>query len=55
MLNIINVAALCRLWRLREEEDGFHGALTTKLKEALPCKQECQSKGAEHIYLVFVM
>jgi hypothetical protein len=26
---------------LREEEEGFHGALPTKLKEALPCKQEC--------------
>ena len=40
----------------KEEEEGFHGALATKLiKEALPCKQECQSEGAEHIYLVFVM
>jgi hypothetical protein len=25
------------------------------LKEALPCKQECQSEGTEHIYLVFIM
>jgi hypothetical protein len=67
MLNIINYAALCRfsslgaVWTiflqwLREEEKGFHGALATKLiKEALPCKQECQSEGAEHIYLIFVM
>ena len=39
---------------LREEEEGFHGALATKLKEALPFKQECQSEGAEHIYLVLV-
>jgi len=39
---------------LREEEEGLYGALATKLKEALPCK-ECQSKGAEHIYLVSVM
>jgi len=39
----------------KEEEEGFHGALATKLiKEALPYKQECQSKGAEHIYLIFV-
>jgi hypothetical protein len=40
---------------LREEEEGFHGALATKRKEALSRKQECQSKGVEHIYLVFVM
>ena len=34
---------------------GFHGAQATKVKEALPCKQECQSEGAEHIYLIFIM
>jgi hypothetical protein len=28
---------------LKEEEEGFHGALAIKLKEALPYKQECQS------------
>jgi hypothetical protein len=40
---------------LREEEEGFHGALATKLMEALPYKQECQSEEVEHIYLIFVM
>jgi hypothetical protein len=33
---------------LLEEEEGFHGALATKLIK------ECQSEGAEHIYLVLV-
>ena len=65
MLNIINYAALCRFWvsallnnfsaMAKGGEERFHGALATKLKEALPCKQECRSEGAEHIYLVFVM
>ena len=60
MLNIINYAALhCAgfgvlvllndfpawLW---EEEEGFHRAFATKLIK------ECQSEGAEHIYLVLV-
>jgi hypothetical protein len=40
---------------LREEEERFHGALATKLKEALPCKQDCRSEGAKHIYFIFVM
>jgi methylmalonyl-CoA mutase cobalamin-binding subunit len=31
------------------EEEGLHAALATKLIK------ECQSKGAEHIYLVLVM
>jgi hypothetical protein len=34
--------------------EGFHGAVATKLKEALLCKLECQS-GAEHIYLISIM
>ena len=34
------------LW---EEKEGFHGALAAKLIK------ECQSEGAEHIYLVLVM
>lgn len=38
-----------------KEEEEFHGALATKLKEAWPCKQECQSERAEHIHLIFVM
>ena len=29
---------------LRVEEEGFHGALATKLKEALPCQQSANMK-----------
>jgi hypothetical protein len=54
MFNIINSAALFRLW-IRDEEAGFHGALATKPKDALiifilPCKLECHKK--EHNYVV---
>ena len=56
MLNIINSATLyCAgfgvsvlLNDFPEEEEGFHAALATKLIK------ECQSEGAEHIYLVLV-
>ena len=60
MLNIINSTALdCAGFRVSvllndfptmamEEEEGFHAALADKLNK------ECQSKGAEHIYLVLV-
>jgi methylmalonyl-CoA mutase cobalamin-binding subunit len=34
------------LW---EEEEGFHATLAAKLIK------ECQSEGAEHIYLILVM
>ena len=51
MFNIINFAALFRLW-IRDEEEGFHGALATNSKVAqiifiLPCKQECHIEGAQ--------
>ena len=51
MFNIINSAALFRLW-IRYEEEGFHGALATNPKDALiifilPCKQECHIEGAQ--------
>ena len=51
MFNIINFAALFRLW-IRDEEEGFHGALATIQKDALiifisPCKQECHIEGAQ--------
>jgi hypothetical protein len=51
MFNIINSVALFRLW-IRYEEEGFHGALATNLKDALiifilPCKQECHIEGAQ--------
>jgi hypothetical protein len=61
LLNIINVAALhcvgfgvsmllnVFLQWLREEEEGFHATLAAKLIK------ECQSEGAEHIYLILVM
>jgi hypothetical protein len=34
---------------LREEEEGFHATLAAKLIK------ECQSEGAEHIYLILVI
>ena len=51
MFNIINSAALFRLW-MKDEEEGFHGALATNPKDALiifilPCKQECHIEGAQ--------
>ena len=51
MFNIINSAALFRLW-IRDEEEGFHGALATNPNDALiififPCKQECHIEGAQ--------
>jgi hypothetical protein len=50
MFNIINFATLFRLW-IKDEEEGFHGALATDPKDALiililPCKQECHIEGA---------
>ena len=50
MFNIINSATLFRLW-IRDEEEGFHGALATNPKDALiifilPRKQECHIEGA---------
>jgi hypothetical protein len=51
MINIINYAALFRLW-IRDEKEGFYGALATNPKDALiifilPCKQECHIEGAQ--------
>jgi hypothetical protein len=34
MFNIFNSAALFRLW-IKDEEEGFHGALATNPKDAL--------------------
>ena len=51
MFNIINFAALFRLW-IRDEEEGFYGALATNMKDVLiifilPCNQECHIEGAQ--------
>ena len=51
MFNIINSASLFWLW-IRDEEEGFCGALATNLKDALiifilPCKQEYHIEGAQ--------
>ena len=51
MFNIINSAALFRLW-IRDEEEGFHGALATNPNDALiifilPYKLECHIGGAQ--------
>ena len=51
MLNIINSAALFRLW-IRDKYEGFHGAFSINPKDALiifilPCKQECHIEGAQ--------
>jgi hypothetical protein len=51
MFNISNSAALFRLC-IRDEEEGFHGALAINLKDALiililSCKQECHIDEAQ--------
>ena len=53
MFNIINFAVLFKLW-IRDEEEGFHGALATNPKDALIiliCKQECHMGGAQLWFL----